>query len=181
MRDREQLTGAFVMKHLGVFALMLLLAAAISIFIWGRWRTRDARQFMLPRQVHTYSGTNYVFQLTDVTIGRLPSGYLVIVAARLENPNLFPVELARNWFVLVDGERDYYQPSTNGTQTAFIVLPPGGRIERELFSYHVSDAALGGVLAILAGHQHWVMVKEKFVYKPTLRDGEFVTFQRANW
>lgn len=136
---------------------------------------------MSPCRVHTYGGTNYVFQLTDITVGRLPSGYLLIVGARMNNPNAFSVELQRNWFVLVDGDRDYYQPSTNGTQTAGIVLPPGGAIERELFSYHVPEDTLAGVLAILAGHQYWVMVKETKAYKPNLRDGEFVTFGRRDW
>lgn len=164
-----------------LLSLCALVVAGVWVFGWGWKRAREAHRFSVPRLVHTYGGTNYVFRLSDVTVGRTPSGFVVIVAAQLENPNRFPVELHRDWFVLVDSDRDYYQPSTNGTQTARLTLPAGGVLERELFSYQVPGDGLDGVLAILAGHQHWVMVKSPRRYVSKLREGEFVTRHRVDW
>ncbi len=169
------------MKRFLFVAMCALAVAGVVVLGWGWWRTREARKFLAQRTVHTFGGTNYVFRLCDVTVGRVHTGFVVIVAARLENPNRFPVELRRDWFVLVDSDRDYYQPSTNGTQTARMTMPAGGMLERELFSYQVPGDGLDGVLAILAGHQHWVMVKSPRRYVPVLRDGEFVTRYRADW
>ena len=89
------------MKRFLFVVVCALAVAGMLVLGWGWWRTRDARNFSARRMVHTFDGTNYVFQLCDVTVGRVHTGFVVIVAARMENPNQFPVELQRDWFVLV--------------------------------------------------------------------------------
>lgn len=163
----------------GIGIALLLLATVVAAVAW--YRTREAREFSQPHRVRTYGGTNYVVRLTATTVGRAHTNHLLILTVRLENPNPFEVLLHRNWFVLMDHDRDYYLPSTNGTQTALIRLPPGGVVEREQFSYVVPDDSFHGVLAWLAGHQHFVLVKSDRPYPSHLRDGEFVTFHRRNW
>ena len=166
------------MKRLLVI-VSLVIVALLAVLAW--LRTREARAFSQPYRVHTFTGTNYVLQLTSTTIGRVHTNFIVILAARLENPNPFEIVLQRDWFVMTDHDRDYYQPSTNGTQTALIRLPPHGVLERELFSYTVPGDTFNGTLALLAGHQYLVLVKSRKPYQPNLRDGEFITFHRRDW
>jgi len=157
----------------------LVTAGLLAALAW--LRVKEARVFSQPYRVRTFTGTNYVIQLTSVTVGRVHTNWLLILAARLENPNPFEVTLNREHFVLMDHDRDYYQPSTNGTQTALIRLPPRGVLERELFTYTVAGDAFEGMLSFLAGHQYFVLVKGPQPYQPHLRDGEFVTFHRRHW
>jgi hypothetical protein len=163
--------------------LLVILALVVVALVaaWAWLRTKEAHAFSRPCRVHTAAGTNYVIQLSSATVGRAHTNFVVILTARLENPNPFEVVLCRNWFVLMDHDRDYYQPSTNGTQTALIRLPPGAVVEREMLSYTVPGDSFNGVLALLAGHQHFVLIKTRRAYQPDLRDGEFVTFHRRNW
>jgi len=157
----------------------LVIVALLAALAW--LRTKEARAFSQLYRVRTFAGTNYVIQLTSTTVGRVHTNHILILAARLENPNPFEVVLQRDWFVLMDHDRDYYQPSTNGTQTALIRLPPHGVLERELLSYVVPSDTFDGALALLAGHQHFVLVKNRHPYQPNLPDGKFVTFHRRDW
>lgn len=166
------------MKRL-LLVLLAVITALVATLAW--LRTKEAREFSKPCRAHTFGGTNYILELTSATVGRVHTGYVVIVAARLENPNPFEVVLQRDWFVLMDDDHDYYQPSTSGTQTASIRLPPNGILERELFSYSMPGDSFKGVLALMAGHQHLILLKSRQPYQPNLRDGEFVTFHRRDW
>jgi hypothetical protein len=167
-----------VVKRL-LLIVLLVIAALLGALAW--LRTKEAHTFSRPYRVHTFTGTNYVLQLTSTTVGRVHTNYVVILAARLENPNPFEVLLQRDWFVLTDHDRDYYLPSTNGTQTALIRLPPHGVLERELFSYTVPGDTFAGTLAFLAGHQYFVLIKSRHPYRPEMGDGRFVTFHRRDW
>ena len=169
------------MKLLRPVLWWLLAAGAVMVAALAWWRVRQADLFSAPLRVETFGGTNYIIQLTAATVGRVQTGYLVIVTARLENPNPFEVLLQRDWFVLTDESRDYFQPNTNGTQTAIIRIPPGGRLEREMFSYTVSGDSFKGWLALMAGHQRLIPIKSRQPYHPHLNDGEFVTFRRRDW
>jgi hypothetical protein len=162
--------------------LLIVSLVVVALLLALAWlRTKEAGAFSRPYRVHTFGGTNYVLQLTSTTVGRAHTNYVVILAARLENPNPSEVVLQRDWFILMDHDRDYYQPSTNGTQTPLIRLPPHGMLERELFSYTVPGDTFDGALAFLAGHQYFVLVKSRHPYRPELEDGKFITFHRRNW
>lgn len=162
--------------------LLGLLALTALVVVWlAVQRVEQARHLTEPCTVRTYGNTNYVAQILDATVGRTDNGYLVIAAVRLQNPNPFDVELARNWFLLVDSDKDYYEPSTTGTQTATIRLPAGGAVDRELLSFAVGADAFQGMLAVQLGRNYWLMIKEPTPYTPKLRPGEFITFHRRNW
>jgi len=165
-------------KWLLVIVSLVVVALAAVL---ARLRINEAREFSQPYRVRTSAGANYVIRLASTTVGRVNTNHLVILAARLENPNPFEVVLQRDWFVLMDHDRDYYLPSTNGAQTALIRIPPHGARERELFSYTVPGDTFEGVLTLLAGHQYFVLVKSRHPYRPDLSDGEFVTFHRRDW
>jgi len=162
-----------------LLVLTLIVTALLTTLAW--LRTKEAHAFSQQYRVHTFAGTNYVLQLTSTTIGRVHTNFIIILAARLENPNPFEAVLERKWFVMTDHDRDYYQPSTNGTQAALIRLPPHGVVDRELFSYTVPGDSFEGALALMAGHQYLVLVKTRQPYQPKLGDGEFITFHRRNW
>ena len=171
------------MKHklqltLGTVALVVV-AVSVGLLGWLRWW--EAQAVSRPFQVHTYGGTNYVVRLTEITVGKLETGYVVVVTARLENTNAFPVVLKRDWFILVDNDKDYFQPSTNGTQTATILMPARGVAERETFSYTVPDDSLAGLLALEIGRYHWIMIKNPKPFTRQLKSGEFVSFRRRDW
>ncbi len=168
------------MKRLFPIGLLVVVVLA-GIAGWGWWRTRAYLDFSRPLSLKTFGGTNYTARILSTTVGRADTGYVVMVNLRLENPNSWEVALPRDWFVLVDHDRDYYQPSTTGAQTAAIALPANGVKETEMLSYHLPADALDGTLAILLGHQHWVMLKSDQPYKPNLGKGEFIVFRRANW
>jgi hypothetical protein len=120
-------------------------------------------------------------QLLETTVGKTDNGYLLLVAARLENPNPFDVTLRREWFVLVDEEKNYYQPSTTGTQTALILLPANGVLEKETLSFAVPDSALRGAVGLMVGRNYWVMIKDNRPFDRALQRDEFVSFRRRTW
>jgi hypothetical protein len=163
---------------LGAVALVVM-ALSVGLLGWLRWR--EAETVSRPFRVRTYGGTNYTVRLSEITVGKLETGYVVVVTARLENPNDFPVTLKRDWFILVDHDKDYYQPSTNGTQTATIAMPARGVAERETFSYTVPDDTLAGLLALEIGRYYWIMIKNPKPFTRQLKSGEFVSFRRRDW
>ena len=109
-------------------------------------RVNEARQFSQSYQVQSYTGTNYVVKLLETTVGKVETGHVVIVYARFENPNPTEVVLKREWFVLVDHDKDYYLPTISGTQTPLIKLPPNGVLEKEALSYAVGDDSFAGTI-----------------------------------
>ena len=160
-----------------------LAATVIVLGVGGiAWlRILESKHLSQPCKVRTYGGTNYVVQLLETTVGKVDAGYVVIVYARLRNPNAWDVTLHRDWFVLVDGDKDYFLPSTNGTQTAAITLPANGVLDREMFSFTLPNESLGGTIALKVGQNYWMLVKDEEPFNRTLRSGEFVSFRRRHW
>ncbi len=156
-----------------------VIAACIGLSAW--LRVRDAAQLSQPSRVQTYGGTNYVVQILETTVGKVDSGYLLLVAARFENPNSYEVALRREWFVLVDHDKDYYLPSTAGTQAALIKLPPNSVLDKESLSYAVPEGAFAGSVGLMVGKNHWVMIKDDKPFDRQLKSGEFVSFRRRTW
>src|SRR5438067_2436744 len=74
-------------------------------------RVKEAREFSQGYRVQTMTGTNYVVQMLETTVGKVETGHVVIVYARFENPNPSEVVLRRDWFVMVDHDKDYYLPT----------------------------------------------------------------------
>ena len=104
------------MKRKG-FWIALGVIVSINVLCVGAlvWlRARDAQQFAVPCRVHTYGGTNYTVQLLEAAVGRVETSCVVIVSLRLENPNPYAVTLPREWFVLLDHEKEYYEPTQLG-------------------------------------------------------------------
>jgi len=163
---------------IGVAALVVLLASLATL---GYLRAREARQFSERHAVRTYGGTNYVATLQQTTIGRTAAGYIVILAVEFENPNPFPVRLDRNWFILVDHDKDFYLPATTGTHERWIDLPARGTVEKETLSYAVPADSFAGVIAVQLGHQYWTLVKEVGEFTEPLADGQFRSFRRRHW
>lgn len=163
---------------LGVILLVVIGGGLAGL---GWLRVREAREYSQPYQVHTYTGTNYVAQLAETTIGRTDTGYLVIVNVRLQNPNPFPLRLSRNWFLLVDHDKDYYQPTIAGTQPEWIVIPAQGVAEHEPLTFAVPTDSFAGSLAVQVGQNYWVLLKTPKSQVPELRPGQFHTFRRRNW
>jgi hypothetical protein len=160
---------------------VLLVVIGVCLAGLGWLRVQEAREFSQAYNVHTYGGTNYVAQLAETTIGRTDAGYLVIVQLRLQNPNPFPLRLNRNWFLLVDHDKDYYQPTIAGTQTEWITIPAQGVAEREPLTFAVPADSFGGTLAVQLGQNYWVLLKTPKSPVPELRPGQFHTFRRRNW
>ena len=158
---------------------VLIIAGSVAVLAW--LRVREAREFTQRHAVHTFSDTNYVAQLLETSVGGATSGAVVIVYLRIENPNDFELALDRNWFILVDHDKDYYLPSTSGTQTALIKVPPHGVSEREMLSFTVLDGSFEGTLGLQLGHNYWVLLKAEEPYTTQLRDGQFHTFKTRNW
>lgn len=156
-----------------------VIAASIGLIAW--LRVQESRHLTNPVEVRTYGGTNYVVQVLETTIGKLDNGCVVIAYVSLKNPNSFEVVLRREWFVLVDHDKDYYQPSTMGTQTELIKLPPNGVLEKESFSFAVPDDSFAGSVALLVGHNHLVMLKNEKPFVRKLGPGEFVTYRTRDW
>lgn len=167
-------------KRWGVLAVVLLLIIA-GLVVWGLWRMHQAARFGQAYQVQTYGGTNYVVRLADVTVGKTETGYALIVGLRVDNPNPFPLVLERKWFILVDHDKDYYLPSTTGTQTESFTVPPEGALEKEMLSFAVPDDALAGFVALQIGQYHWLQLKEDKPFTGQLRSGEFVSYRRLQW
>jgi len=111
----------------------------VSLGLLAMLRVQEAKEFRQPHSVETYGGTNYIVQLTEAAVGKTETGCVLIIYLRLENRNPYDVTLNRNWFVLVDQDKDYYLPSTTGTQTELIKLPANGVLDREMLSFTVPD------------------------------------------
>lgn len=158
---------------------VVVIAGSVAVLAW--LRVREARAFRQSHLVHTYSGTNYVAQLQEVSVGGATSGAVVIVYLRVENPNDFELTLDRNWFILVDHDKDYYLPSTSGTQTGLIKLPARGVSEREMLSFGVPTDSFQGTMGLQLGQNYWVLIKSEEPYGAQLRDGQFHTFKTRNW
>ena len=162
----------------GVVALAVI---GVCVALQATWRIHAAHQFGEPHRVATYGGTNYVVSLEETTVGRTETGYGLIVYLRIENPNAYALVLDRDWFVLVDHERDYYQPSISGTQTRSIKIPPHGVSDREMLSFGLGAGGLGGGLALKIGKDAWVLLKSADPYTGKLQPGNFRSFHRGNW
>lgn len=93
-------------KWLKIIIGVIVVVNVISLSTFAWLRLRDAREFSQPIPVHTYGGTNYIVQLLETAVGRVDTGCMVIVSLRLENPNPFEVVLNREWFVLMDYEKE---------------------------------------------------------------------------
>lgn len=153
----------------------------VSLALQATFRVRETRSYAQPHEVKTYSGTNYVVQLTETAIGKTDTGYVVIVYLHLENPNAFELALQRNWFILVDHDKDYYLPSTSGTQTESIKLPSNGVIEKEMLSFAVPDDSFEGTIALQIGQHYMTLIKGEKPFTDKLRNGEFRSFRRRDW
>ena len=169
-RRLQYLVGAIVLVVIGM-----------SLGLLAMLRVQEAKEFHRRHPVQTYGGTNYVVQLTDVVVGRTATGYVLLVYLRLENPNPYDVTLSRNWFVLMDHARDYYLPSTTGTQTELIKLPANGVLDREMLSFTVGDNTFAGTVALLVGRNHMLLIKDEAPLEAPIRNGEFRSFQRRHW
>ena len=144
-------------------------------------RVESARQFGQSYRVQTFTGTNYVVQLLETTVGKVDTGSVVIVYARFENPNPTDLVLKREWFVLADHDKDYYLPTTSGTQTPLIKVPANGVLDKEALSYAVGDDSFDGALALEIGHHYFVLVKNDKPWTRHLGAGQFVTFHSRDW
>jgi hypothetical protein len=167
-----------IQKLVAVIALVVI---GVSIGLLALLRVQEAKEFHRPHPVRTYGGTNYVVQLTEVVVGKTETGSVLIVYLRLKNPNPYDVTLNRNWFVLADHDKDYYLPSTTGTQTELIKLPANGVLDREMLSFTVPDDTFAGAVAIMVGREYMVLLKDEEPYEMRLRNGEFRSFQRRQW
>ena len=162
-------------------ALVAVVTIVVSLGLLAMLRIREAKEFREPHTVQTYGGTNYVVQLTEVAVGKAETGCVLIVYLRLQNPNAYEVTLSRKWFVLVDRDKDYFLPSTTGTQTELIKLPASGVLNREALSFMVPDDAFAGRVALLVGQNYMVLVKNEDPFEARLRNGEFRSFRRKSW
>jgi hypothetical protein len=154
-------------------------AASLALIAW--LRIEEARQFSQPRRVATDGGTNYVIQLIETDVGKSDSGYVLIVYARLENPNPYDVVLRRDWFALADQAKDHLLPTTNGAQTTLIRLPASSVLEREMFSFDLPPSTLAGIVEMKIGENFWVTIKNEKQFTRALRTGEFVSFRSRDW
>ncbi|MGO9245849.1 MAG: hypothetical protein ACLPT4_07235 [Verrucomicrobiia bacterium] len=162
-------------------AVVALVVIGVSFGLLALLRVQEAKDFRRPYPVQTYGGTNYIVQLTEVVVGKTETGCVLIVYLRLENPNPYDVTLSRRWFVLADHAKDYYLPSTTGTQTELIKLPAKGVLDREMFSFTVPDDTFVGAVALLVGREYMVLLKDEEPFEARLRNGEFRSFQRRHW
>jgi len=169
-RRRQIISGIVALCVVG--AILGLVAMA---------RVSEARQFSQKYRVETPPGTNYVMQLLETTVGRVETGYVVIVYARFENLNPSEVNLARESFVLIDRSGRRFSPATEGTQISLINLPGNGVLDKEALSYAVDSSSLAGTLTVEAGHQAYLLVKNSKAWTRPLPVGQFVTFRSWSW
>jgi hypothetical protein len=171
-----------VSRHIQILvAAGAVTVIGVSVGLLAMLRIQDAKEFRQPHKVETSGGTNYIVQLTEAAVGKTETGCVLIIYLRLENPNPYDVTLSRNWFVLVDQDKDYYLPSTMGTQTELIKLPANGVLDREMLSFTVPDDTFVGAVALMVGRNYLVMVKDREPFKAHLRTGEFQSFRRRSW
>lgn len=169
--------GGFKVLIGGGAAAMVAVCVGLSAWL----RVREAAQLTQPNRVQTDGGTNYVVQVLETTIGRTENGYLLLIATRFENPNPYEVLLRRDGFVLLDRNQDSYQPSTTGTQSALIKLPPNGVVENETLNFAVPEGALVGAMELKVGKDRSVLIKDDKPFDRQLNRGEFVSFRRRTW
>jgi len=81
----------------------------------------------------------------------------------------------------MDHDKNYFLPSTMGTQTELIKLPANGVIDREMLSFIVPDNAFAGRVALFVGQNYMVLVKNEGPFGAHLRNGEFRSFRRRSW
>jgi hypothetical protein len=162
-------------------AAIAVATIGVSLGLLALLRIREAKEFSEPHMVQTYGGTNYVVQLTEAAVGKTETGCVLIVYLRLRNPNAYDVTLHRNWFILVDRDKDYFEPSTTGTQTELIKLPANSVLDREMLSFIVPDDAFAGRVALFVGQNYMVLVKNEGPFEAHLRNGEFRSFRRRSW
>ena len=158
-----------------------VLVIAVCTALLAVLRVENARQFGKSYNVHTYAGTNYVFQFIETTVGKAETGTVLIVYARIENPNPAPLVLQRNWFVLVDHDKDYFQPVLVAGQSKTITIPAHGLAEKEALHFVVPDDTLNGVLALSVGHQYFAKLKSDKPLSQPLHKGQYITFRQINW
>jgi hypothetical protein len=164
-----------------IIGLAAMAVIGICLALLGLMRVHETRQFSQSYRLQSDTGTNYVVQLLETTVGKVDTGHVVIVYARFENPNPTEVVLKREWFVLVDHDKDYYLPTTSGTQTPLIKLPPNGVLEKEALSYAVGDDSFAGTIGLEIGHHYFVLIKNQKPWKQKLHQGHFVTFHGRDW
>jgi hypothetical protein len=169
------------MKRGFIIAIVILFAAAIITGIVLHLKHRAARPLAPPHSVRTHAGANYVAQVLTVAIRRTGTNHHLIITARLENPNPAAITLHRDWFILVDGTREYFSPETNAAQPARIQLPANAASDREQFTYAITHKSLAGVLSWMDGYQHLVKIKSARYYQSRLADGATVTFNQLDW
>lgn len=153
----------------------------ISLALLAVLRVKDQYHFQKEYKVQTFNGTNYVIQLSEVTVGKVESGCVVMVYARVQNPNPVELTLKRDWFVLVDANKNYYQPVASGTQSPVIKVPANGVAEKEALSYVVEDGAFEGTAALCVGHRYFTLIKSERPYHPAMKIGEFKMFKTLDW
>jgi len=158
---------------------VLVMAICLALLAW--LRLGDARQFGQAYKVKTYDGTNYVFQFIETTVGKVETSCVLIVYARIENPNPAPLTLKRDWFVLVDDDKDYFQPVATTGQSSTITIPANGVAEKEALSFVVPDDTLNGMLALNVGHRYFATFKSSKPLSRPLLKGQYVTFRQLNW
>jgi hypothetical protein len=180
--DFESHGAPGVSKRIQILVAVVALAViGLSLSLLAMLRIQEAREFSQPHRVETYGRTNYVVQLTEAAVGKTETGCVLIVYLRLQNPNPYDVTINRNWFVLMDYGKSYYLPSTTGTQTELIKLPANGVLDREMLSFTVPDDAFTGTVALEAGWNYWVLVKDQDPFDMRLRNGEFRSFRTRRW
>ena len=162
-------------------AAVALLIVGVSVGLFVLFRVQQTREFSQPHQVRTRGGTNYVVRLLEAAVGKADAGYVLIVYIRLENSNPFDITLHREGFMLVDGNKKYYMPSTSGTQRELIRLHANSVQEREMLSFTVPDDTLAGGIRLVVGQNDPVVVKDRTPFNVRLRDGEFLSFRRYSW
>ena len=164
-----------------IVVVAVFVVISLSLLLMAALRMREARQFSQSYRVQTSTGTNYIVQLLETTVGRVETGCVVIVYARFENPHSVELVLRREWFVLADSGGDYYLPATSGTQAPLIKLPANGVLEKEALSYAVNERSLSGALALKIGHEHSVFINDGKPWTRRLPVGQFVTFRSRDW
>jgi hypothetical protein len=162
--------------------LLAVLGAAAATALWvGAGRVRDSRVFSQEYRVRCPQGTNYFIQVGEVTVGKVQTGCVLIVAVRIRNPNDHELVLKRDWFILADHDRDYFQPIPTGDQGPWIRVPPHGVREKELLDFVVPDDTLDGLIALGVGHHYFVMIKSPKPLRQPLTAGQFYYFRQRDW
>ena len=162
---------------IGLLAVLIAAGIALLAFV----RVRDAKLFGEVHKVRTYGGTNYVVELLETTVGKVDTGCVLIVYARLINRNPFDVALQRDWFVLMDDDKDYFQPVVASGQQPAIRIPANGTIEKESLQFVVPDDSLRGKIALMIGYRYFALIKSEKPFAGKLRKGQYLNFQQRDW